>query len=496
MMPGGPTYGTSLGRPARRLSGALAVTAGFVALRFLITPIRIKVVTSVLAPIDYGVVTLVSMTAHGLSLLASAGGFELFLRRLPSLSASARGGVYRAVSVVSMAGALLVSAMILAFWRGAGGPGGIAATLSAGTAILLFLLFLLLQKRIYYLLGTHAHVRARTLQLLWSDLWFLPVLLIPAVVSRNAETVVWTWSAWLLAVLVLTHRWVPSVGWPRQAHDRVSVRATFLHSVPILPVLVSDWVFRLTGHYALVVYSDTTTMAFYSLAMNLALTGQVAGIPLVDLCCVELGRTAGRAASGPKPAPSAVEVGIFTRAVRHIVAVALPVSLALVFLSGDIVAVLAGRSFRDVGHLLPWAALLPALWLVNLLLARVLMLLGKPSCVAFGSIAGAAMAVLLCIALVPSYSARGAFAAITIATAVVDVFFAATMRLWRWVRLRPAGWRPLLAGVLALFLLYGHSSLIAGGPILRLVLVAVLSLLILVGTGWIRRQDFRSETVP
>jgi O-antigen/teichoic acid export membrane protein len=392
-----------------------------------------------------------------------------------------------------MAGALLSSAAILVFWRGAATLGGIPETLSAGTAILLFFCFLLFQQRIYYLLGTHEHTRARTLQLLWSDLWFLPLLLFPVSVSRNAETVVWTWSAWLLVVLVLTHRWVPSVWRPRQVNDRASLRATFLQSVPILPVLVSDWVYRLTGHYALVFYSDTATMAFYSLAMNLALTAQVAGIPLVDLCCVELGRAAGRLGSGPRTSPSATEVAVFTRAVRHIVTVALPVSLALVFLSDEIVAVLAGRSFAAVALLLPWAALLPALWLANLLLARVLMLLGKPSCVAFGSIAGAVLAVLLCIALVPSHNARGAFAAITIATAVVDALFAARMRVWMWVRLRSARWRPMLGGVIALCLLYGYSGLIGGGPLLRLVLIAGLTLLILIGTGWIRRQDFRSE---
>jgi len=492
-MPEGPNAVAPIGRSARSLSGPLAVTAGFVALRFLITPVRIKVVTSVLAPVDYGVVTLVSMTAHGLCLLASVGGFELFLRRLPSLSPSARCGVFRAVSLVSMAGALLASAAMLVFWRGTGWPGGIAATLSAGAAILLFLLFLLFQQRIYYLLGTHEHTRARTLQLLWSDLWFLPLLLLPASVPRSAETAVWTWSAWLLVVLVLTHRWVPSAWKPLQAEDRPSLRAIFLQSVPILPVLVSDWVYRLTGHYALVFYSDTKTMAFYSLAMNLALTAQVAGIPLVDLCCVELGRAAGLAGAGPRTSPSATEAAVFTRAVRHIVAVALPVSLALVFLSDDIVAVLAGPSFRAVAPLLPWAALLPALWLANLLLARVLMLLGKPSCVAFGSIAGAATAVLLCVALVPSHSACGAFAAITIATAVVDAFFAAKMRVWKWVRLGHARWLPMLAGALALSLLYGQSSVVGGGPIVRLVLVAVLTLLILVGTGWIRRQDFRTE---
>ncbi len=483
--------GTCFGRRAASFFGALSVTLLFVALRFLVTPLRIKVITSILSPADYGLVTLLSMTAHGLSLIVSVGGFELFLRSLPTLSPKARLGLFRAVFQVSIAGALPACALMLGAWRLSVMSGGVLGSLSAGSGIVLFLLFLLLQQRIYYLLGSHEHARARAMQLLWSDFWFLPVLLLPAFISRNAENVVWTWSAWLVAVLVATRRWIPSAWMNRGSCECMSLRQTLRRSMPILPVVVGDWVFRLTGHYALVFYSDAGTLAFYSLAMNLALTGQVAGIPLVDLCSVALGKIV-----RPPGAdwPNAAESQVFTRAMRHIAAVSLPVSLALVFLSDDILVVLAGPSFQAATLLLPWAAALPSLWLLQLFLARVLMLRGQSSCVASGSIGGAILAVVLCGALVPGHGARGAFLAISAASASVNLLFAVRLRFWRWMDVRRARWLSLPAGSLLLALLHWQAGRLIQGPaLIRLLAVGVFSLLILAGSGWVRRRDFIEE---
>jgi len=482
-----------MGRIRGFLMGGLSVTLGFVALRFLITPLRMKVITTILTPEDYGLVTLLSMTAHGLGLIVSVGGFELLLRRLPNLDIVGRRSVFHAVLVLSTAGGLVISLLLAGLWNHVDWLGSLSARLSVGAAVVLFLLFLHVQQRIYYLLGSHDHFRSRALQLMWSDLWFLPVFAGMAIITWNAETVVWTWSAWLVLILVCTWRWVPMGAFVSSGPISVSLRATFWRSVPILPVLVGDWVFRLTGHYALLIHWDAATMAFYALAMNVALTGQVAGVPLIDLCCVDLSKAMGQASVNQGLVPNPVEMKIVSRGVRHILAVSAPVMLVLLYMPADIIDFLAGSAFRDAAGLLPWAALLPLLMLFNLLLARMLMLLGRSFWVAFGSILGAVTSLILCSIMVPSFGSRGALLSITCAAALVDILYAFEIRAWRWLDIPSIRWPGLLIGGLILVSVFAHIRLIPGAAFTRLAVAGFLSLLVLWGTGCVRRQDFGSK---
>ena len=477
-------------RLAGVLFGALSITLGFVALRFLITPLRIKIITTVLSPEDYGVVTLLSMTAHGLGLIVSVGGFELLLRRLPGLDAAGRRSIFHAVLVLSTVGGVAAGLLLAGLWSHVAWLDSLSSRLSAAAAVVLFLLFLHVQQRIHYLLGSRDHFRSRTLQLLWSDLWFLPVLAGMGFVAWSAETAVWTWSAWLALVLVCTWRWVPMGALVSAGAAPVSLRATFWQSIPILPVLVGDWVFRLTGHYALLIHWDAATMAFYALAMNVALTGQVAGVPLIDLCCVDLSKAMSQTGANRGLSPDPAEMKIVSRGFRHILAVSAPVMLVLLFMPVDILDFLAGPAFREAAVLLPWAALLPLLLLFNLLLARMLMLLGRSFWVAFGSILGAAAALVLCALAVPGHGARGALLSITCAAALVDVLYAYEIRAWRWLDRPSLRWPGLLIGGFILVGVFAHVRLVPGGAFARLAVAGVLSLLVLWVTGCVRRQDF------
>lgn len=476
--------------------GALSITLGFVALRFLITPLRIKIITTVLSPEDYGVVTLLSMTAHGLGLIVSVGGFELLLRRLPGLDAAGRRSIFHAVLVLSTTGGLVAGLLLAGLWNRVAWLDSLSSRLSAGAAVVLFILFLHVQQRIHYLLGSRDHFRSRTLQLLWSDLWFLPVLAGMGFVAWSAETAVWTWSAWLALILICTWRWVPMGAFVSPGAAPVSLRDAFWQSVPILPVLVGDWVFRLTGHYALLIHWDATTMAFYALAMNVALTGQVAGVPLIDLCCVDLGKAMSQTGANRGLSPDLEEMGIVSRGFRHILAVSAPVSLVLLFMPEDIIDFLAGPAFRDAADLLPWAAFLPLLLLFNLLLARMLMLLGRSFWVAFGSILGALVALVLCAFVVPAYGARGALLSIACAAALVDGLYVFEIRAWRWLDLASVRWPGLLIGVAILVGVFAHVRLVPGGAFARLAVAGILSMLILWASGCVRRQDFGAGHGP
>ena len=475
--------------------GALAVTLGFVALRFLVTPLRMKVVTTLLAPEDYGAVTLLSMTVHGLGLIGSLGVFEWLLRHLPALSEDARHTAFRKACLLMLMGGGGVALVGAGLWNHWPVLAGLSTRISLAAALALFTLFLLIQLRIHFFLGCREHVRARTLQLLWSDLWFLPMLALVAAVAWNAERAVWVWAAWLSAALLMTwRRKAPTTGMAVQSERPLDMPLgnIFRQSMPILPVLVGDWVFRLTGHYALLIHRDAATMAYYALALNVALTGQVAGVPLIDLCGVELGRALGLRSGSRMERPPDAACRIVAQGVRHALAVALPVWLALTFLPNDLIAFLTGPTFRDAALLLPWAGPLPLLMLFNLLLARLLMLMGRPKAVAFGSLLGAAAAIVLCAMVVPKWGAEGALLAIAASAALIDLLYIVEIRAWRWFRASFSRGLALLAGTLgqvAVFVLVRQLPGCAAG---RLAVAGGLSVLMLFLAKWVRKTDFHA----
>lgn len=478
----------------RILGSALAVTVGFIALRFLLTPIRINVITHVLQPGDYGAVTLLSMTAHGLALVVSLGGFEVLLRKMPGLGKPQQNAYFRKVLMVSSLGGLSVCVMLWLIWNRAHWLGDIAGLIGPVTAILFFLLFLHALQRIHYMLGRREHGRARFTQLLWSDLWFLPILLLMSVVAWNAERVVWAWSAWLLVTMLVTWCWTPLGGILKDRSNLVSTKEVLAFGLPVLPVLLSDWVFRLVGHYVLLIHADAATMALYALALNVSLIGLVAGVPLIDLCSVDLSKIMGHSPQRYDFQPSLEERTIFSRGIRHIIAVSLPVMLLLVFMAEDIIGFLAGPAFQAAANLLPWASALPVLLLFNLFFARVLLLQGESAIVSAGSVVGAILALILCIFLVPRMGSHGALMAITCAAVMVVIIYATRMRIWRWLESQGIAWGGVLMGGLILIGGFGWSHLVQGGGLFRLMVMGLFSLVVLVGSGMIRVRDFHGAS--
>ncbi len=474
---------------SRILGSALAVTVGFIALRFLLTPVRIIVITSVLQPAEYGALTLLSMTAHGLALMVSLGGFEVLLRKLPGVGQAGQHAYFRTVLLVSALVGLGMCLVLVFIWNRAPWLSDLSSLLGPVVVVLFFLCFLLILQRIHYLLGRREHVRARVVQLFWGDLWFLPILAAMPVIAWNAERAAWVWIVWLLATMALTWNWVPYGPVFRDRTDRVPVRDVLCLGLPLLPVLTADWVFRLVGHYALLIHADAATMALYALALNVALIGLVASTPLVDLCSVELSRAAGRGIAREGPQHSAREV--FSRGLRHVLAISAPVALVLVFMPRDVIGLLAGPDFQAAAEFLPWASAVPVLLAANLLFARALMLQGESAVVGCGAIVGAVAAVAFCLPLVPTFGAPGALAAITCASMCVNVLYAIRMRLWKWLDGSALGGGGLLLGAFLLGLGFFWVESVPGGSLFRLAVMGVFTAGVLFLTGAVRIRDFQ-----
>lgn len=476
------------------LRGGVAVSAGFVLLRFLLTPIRMQVLTRVLSPADYGMVTLLSMSAHAMAMVLSAGGFELLLRRLPYAGPREQDGVFRSVLLVSSLLGLLACALVL---LGAvpslvptSGPGAV----SRAAAAALFLFFLHTQQRLYYLLGCRRYLAARTTQLLWSDAWFLAIVPWGLATALTAEFAARVWCAWLLLMIALTWRWVPLGRVLTTSGDGVPLGRMLSIGLPMVPAVLAEWLFRLVGQYVLLARTDAATMALYALAFNIAGIGYVVGVPLIDSMSTEFNAIQGGAAGGaPEPPVRYALRRIVSRAVRFIFAVSVPVGLAFVFLAEPIVRLLAGPAFARVADLLPWTAPVPFLMLANLMLARLLLANERSAAVGAGSIAGAAVALGLSLLWVDFHGPRGVLLAITCGLAVTTLLMVCRATVFQWVDQKELRWGRLVGGGIFLAAAFAALGRPAALPLVRLAGAGVITVVVAIGFGWLRRSDFPAE---
>ena len=181
---------------------------GYIALRALLNPVQIKVLTSLLSPEQYGTLTLITITAWHLANAASVGHYDFLLRWLPGRSRAYQlavlGMVWRYFgSFVALLAVVIVATLLI--FR----PLKIALEpfqlVIAGTcSVALVFLF----ERIYFLWARAEWLRVRTLQILWSDTWFLPILVAAAFMSVTLNVVLVGWLLWLLVAAIFAHRWV------------------------------------------------------------------------------------------------------------------------------------------------------------------------------------------------------------------------------------------------------------------------------------------------
>src|SRR5947199_8281799 len=72
----------------RSLIHFFAFSFGYIALRAVLNPVQIKVLTSWLSPEQYGTLTLITIAAWEVAHISSAGHYEFLVRRLPGRSAA------------------------------------------------------------------------------------------------------------------------------------------------------------------------------------------------------------------------------------------------------------------------------------------------------------------------------------------------------------------------------------------------------------------------
>lgn len=421
---------------SRAMFGVFFASFGFIACRFLLTPIRIKVLTSLLDRETYGALTLISVTVSFLTLVGSIGSLEYMLRKLPGSPSNSQRGVFRVVlqyfGGLSVAMAL-TGAGVLALWNPSTLRLGFGDLIACG---LMLVLTVHMIQRSYFLMARSEYVRARLSQLYYAETWFLPLLLCfiwPW--TLTASHVLWIWVTWLALTMLVTRRWVALGEVFREQPPPSTLKNILAFGLPIFPMILGEWLFRLIDQYVLLGMKGLSTVAVYALAVNIAMVGFVMGSSVLDILITEFNRIRNRVGGRTvDDLVSSIEIKrSFTAMLRYALTLYIPVGAALCTIGWSLVRFFSGPKFDEAALIMPWTALIPLLFLVNLIFGRVLLSLDKSRTVGFATLAAAVLTLGLNLALVPGLGGQGAALANTLSMGCLAVFLGIRVRCWKWI---------------------------------------------------------------
>ena len=389
---------------------------GYMGLRFLLNPLRMRLLTEMLPKELYGSLTLAVTTLTFIAILSSLGGFEFLMRRLPGLPRSLqRGWLHLIMSRLALPGWLLAGAA----GAGAKALGWLPALSVSDLALLWSALGLTswLMYRTYYSLGCGDLLRVRVTQLFQSDLWFILFMALGSWAAASLTNSLWVWTGWLAATAIGVRLWSRLPAEKTRPSERF--RTVLHYGVPLLPMIWGEILFRLADRYVLLGFYDLKIVADYTLCINMAMMVYVMGISLLDLASPPLYAECNRQTSSAGPGPNEAMRRLFSAMMRHMWGIGLPAGFALAVFHRDIFHILSGPAFRDASVLLPWMAFIPFVYLTVTATSRALLAMNRPRLVGGGTLAAAGMNLGLDVLLAPRWGGVGIAVATVFSMAVL-----------------------------------------------------------------------------
>lgn len=494
------TVGTGLSRAWRGLSTVLFASFGFVAIRFLLTPLRIKILTAMLNKEQYGTLTLVSVAVALATMVFSMGSLEFLIRKVPGRDESFQYDAYKTV-MLAFGGLFALLSFAAAVLLGALRPASVLLDApDYWICALLLLLTVHVCQRVYFLMGQRKYVQARITQLIYADTYFLPLLVFLWRGDLSLRQVLWIWVAWLVVAMLLSARWV-EFGKVWRARFRVErLREVLAFGLPLLLMTLGDMLFQSMDRFLLVRLRDAGAVANYALCMNIAMVVFIAGVSLIEILSTEFFRVRnelpGRDLDALVRHPELR--ARFTSMVRDALVISIPGAAGLCLLGREILVVLSNPGYLDAAVLFPWAAPVPFLFLLFYIFGRTLIALDRNLQLGCCSVGGALLQAVLCLLLVPPLGERGAALATALSLIVLNLVLALSIRAHRWI-----DWREIrFIRLLTLAVMCGlglaavqrwvspHSALAALGAAGALCGGALLLL------GLVRKEDFGLTPSP
>jgi O-antigen/teichoic acid export membrane protein len=429
---------------SHRLLQFFAASFGFILLRFAFVPVRMKVLTHFLSEEEYGALTTVATTISCLVLVLALGSLEYLIRKMPGREAAEQDRLYKTVVVHFLSLYVLLAAVVtslLAWWQPSKLPLDAMDYVAAGLA---FVAIGHILQRVYFMLGKRDYIHARCTQLLYADLWILPIFLGFAFIDISLRTILWMWLGWLVLTLVISHTWVHTPGVAAARPRRKDLLAVLAFGLPILPITIADWMFLLQDRYVLLHLTDAKVVGFYFLCINIAMVGYLAGASFLDILSTEFFKRRNEENLETLSDLAGID-GLrinFSSMLRFGLAINVPVMCVLFQMGDHVVLLLSNEQYLPAAALFPYAAPIPILMLLNYHFAKVLMAVQRTRLLGAASLACALLNLALDFWLIRDYGGAGAAIATVISQVVLVLILATAVRVPIWLvrsALKPLG---------------------------------------------------------
>ena len=484
-------------RLRRTLWNVLFASVGYIAIRMVIAPVRIKLLTSLLSKEDYGLLTLIMLTVSFTTLITSLGSLEFMLRKLPGRDADFQFKTLRTVMTYFglLAGAVgLTAVCLLVAWQPAKlglGPGELIA------CGLILLCTVHLTQLVYFLMGRTAYAQSRLLMLLYADAWFLPLLGFMWYIELTIAFMLWLWVVWLFLSLLLALVYVRFRELLRRRASPGLLKQVLGFGLPLLPMIMGEWIFQMQDRYVLLAFTDLEALANFTLCYNIAWVGVSTGGSMLDVLIAEFYKARNRIASNRLDdlLASANLRTSFTMMLRYGLALGIPMLLVLWIGRLPIILLLSDAKFADAADIMRWVAPLPLLYLMVIVTGRILLAIDRGSIVGTGTLCAAGLHLVLSLLLVPLLAERGVALAGCTAYGVLAIYLGVRARLFRWIdwaELRPV--RLLAFGLLTALGLHGAVHLLEGRNFFTLLAAGLFSLAAMFALGVVRKADLQHLT--
>ena len=424
--------------PPSRLAHAMNLffaSFGFVALRFILSPIRLKILAELLTKEQYGTLTLVNNTVMFVMLVSSLGSLEFLLRKIPGRPDGYQNGIFKTILLYfgGLSVALALAGMAWLAWQPMG-----KIHLSGSDILacgLLLVLTVHLNQYFHYFLGLSKYALSRIAQLLQGDTWFIPLIPFFWWGSLQVGHILWIWVIWLALTTAIMQRWIHfDRVWPARA-SRTELAEVLRFGVPLVPLILGERLFMVQDRYVLVYFMDTAAVANYALCTNIAMVGLLVGLAVLDILLIEFFKLRNQLpdCSLQELAGHAELRHHLTHMLRYALLIGLPFSAALVYLGDPIIRVLSSAKFLDATPILVWLAPLPLFSFLFVILGRVMLGFNENARVGAATLAAAIINIELNLILVPRLGERGAALAAVSSYVLLVLYLGGRMRIWRWL---------------------------------------------------------------
>jgi len=467
---------------------------GYIIINLALTPIRLRLLTMLLDKEDYGLLTLAIMTVSLLAMFFSCGSFEFLVRRLPGTSDAYRQGVYGMLIKVFGSLSMLFTVLAIPIYHSLQNLDIHLSWFDLLACGLALVLYLQLQFRTYYFLGCNDLLRFRVSQFLFLDGWFFVLLGVAVFVKPlTISTVLWTWTGWMFATLLITERWAPLKWASRKPVEGLALGGVLSFSLPLLPMIFGEWLFRAADRYFVEAWAGLERIADYSLCMNISLMVHLIGCNLIGIIFPEFNRIMNKLPEGNAPWEDDQLRRFFGIMIRYALALALPGCAALYLLNTDVLWILSDPKFHDAAPLIRWAVPASFFFLLHIVFSRVLMAMDKSLVVGKITFACALLNLLLNYLLIsnhPGQAAEAAAVATWTSLAIMCCWTGWSVKAWRWIQLSELKLVRLTLATVILIAAYAFvKQQFDWNPLITVGVCGVISVVVLLGFGLFTKSE-------